>query len=191
MARTPFTAEWVQAGADIYQWGRQAAYWRGSKGWWASRQGHEGIQGPFRTPGAAQKWAEGPFREAHRAKELALREKAQQAEAGRIARRETQRARLAERARVLEEQARATWNGLPPEARQVEAGQVWALRDARHGSHQVLVVEVKKTNAVVLAREGKGTPWKGLTPEARTLGHLPKLYRLIGTAKVPSTGRKR
>ena len=45
MARAPFTAKWVQAGASIFQWGRKAAYWKGKKGWWASRQDFEGIKG--------------------------------------------------------------------------------------------------------------------------------------------------
>lgn len=188
MARTPFTAEWAQAGSGIFQWGRQAAYWKGAKGWWASRQGHEGIEGPFRTPGAAQKWAEEPFREAHRAREQAAREKAREAEARKAARKEARRARETEDAQNREAQALATWNGLPAEGRKVAPGQVWVLRDPRNAGHQVLVVEVKKTNAVVLARED-GAPWKGRALETRTLGHLPKLYRLVGSARVPAMKR--
>jgi hypothetical protein len=189
MARTPFTAEWVQAGSGIFQWGRQAAYWKAAKGWWASRKGHEGIQGPFRTAAAAQRWAEEPFREAHRAKALALRAEARRVEEGRTAKREAQKARVAERLRLGEEQELNTWNGLPPEARKVQAGQVWALRNPKHASHQVLVVEVKKTLAIVLARDSRATPWKGLALEPRTLGHLPKLYRLVGAAKIPAGAR--
>ena len=77
MAKAPFVAQWVQAGADIFQWGRKAAYWKGKKGWWASRQDVEGIKGPFRTPGAAQTWAEEPFRAQHRLAQQKLRDEAQ------------------------------------------------------------------------------------------------------------------
>jgi hypothetical protein len=184
MARTPFTAAWLQVGPTLFQWGKQAAYWKGAKGWWASRKGYEGIQGPFRTPGAAQRWAEEPFREAHRARELAARAKLAEAKGKKAAQKEAKREREAERAQAREAQALITWKGLPPEERVVRPGQVWALRDPRH-AQQILVVEVKKTIAVVLAREGRSTPWKGLPRGPRTLGHLPKLYRLVGTAKVP------
>lgn len=186
MARTPFVAKWVQAGANIFQWGRKAAYWRGNKGWWASRKDHEGIHGPFRTPGAAQKWAEAPFREAHKAKMLALREEALREKEERRTRFEARKARAAERAQAKEEAALVTWNGLPSEERLVQPGQVWALRDPRNEGHQVLVVEVKRKIAVVHARDSKSTAWRGLPREPRTLGHIPKLYRLVGKAKVPA-----
>lgn len=186
MPKTPFTADWIQAGADIFQWGRKAAYWKGKKGWWASRQGTEGIKGPFRTPGAAQKWAEEPFREQHQAAQQKAREAAQQAVEQRKARRAAQLAREAERALAQEAKDTATWNGLPAEARHIQAGQVWAMKDPRFEQHQILVVDVKKTIAVVLARESSSTPWKGLGSEPRTLAHLPRVYRLVGTAKVPA-----
>jgi len=189
MARTPFTAEWIQAGSGIFQWGKQAAYWKGAKGWWASRKGHEGIQGPFRTAHAAQSWAEEPFRDAHRTKIQAQRDEARRIEENRVAKRNALKAREAERTRLREEQALQTWNGLPPDARHVTAGQVWALRDPKHASHQVLVVEVKKTLAIVLARDSKATPWKGLPQEPRTLSHLPKLYKLVGAARIPAGAR--
>lgn len=191
MARTPFVAKWVQAGANIFQWGRKAAYWRGKKGWWASRKDHEGIHGPFRTPGAAQKWAEEPFRLAHREKQEALRLEALKEKEERRARFEARKARAAERAREREEAALVTWNGLPPEERTVQAGQVWAMRDPRHDGHQILVVEVKKKIAVVHARDTKGKAWRGLPREPRTLGHIPKLYRLVGTAKIPPASRRK
>lgn len=190
MANAPFEAEWVQAGADIFQWGRKAAYWKGKKGWWASRQGVEGIQGPFRTPGAAQKWAEEPFRERHRQAQQKLKEQAQRAVESRKAQRAAQQARAAEAAQQREVRELDTWNGLPAEARRVSAGQVWAMRDPRFEQHQVLVVEVKKTIAVVLARDARSTPWKGLPQESRTLAHLPRLYRLVGMAKVPGAATR-
>jgi uncharacterized protein with von Willebrand factor type A (vWA) domain len=187
MAKAPFVAQWVQAGADIFQWGRKAAYWKGKKGWWASRQDVEGIKGPFRTPGAAQTWAEEPFRAQHRLAQQKLRDEAQQALEGRKAKRAAQQAREAELAQEREARDLLTWKGLPPEARKVAPGQVWAMRDPRFEQHLILVVEVKKTIAVVLARDSKATPWKGLAREPRTLATLPRLYRLAGTAKVPAS----
>jgi hypothetical protein len=186
MAKTPFVAQWLQAGVDIFQWGRKAAYWKGRKGWWASRQDVEGIKGPFRTPGAAQKWAEEPFREQHRQTQQKVRDEAQQALDKRRSRVAAQKAHVAELAQEREAREFITWKGLPAEARRVQPGQVWLLRDANHGQHQILVVEVKKTIAVVLARDAKATPWKGLAREPRTLTHLPRLYRLVGKAKVPA-----
>lgn len=191
MTRTPFSAKWIQAGANIFQWGRKAAYWKGRKGWWASRKDFEGIKGPFRTPGAALKWAEEPYREAHRAKLQALREEALKEKEERRARFEAQKARAAERAAAKEVAALITWNGLPAEERTVQVGQVWAMRDPRHEGHQILVVEVKKKIAVAHARDSKATPWKGLPREPRTLGHIPKLYRLVGKAKVPALPKRK
>jgi hypothetical protein len=189
MARTPFTAAWLQIGPSLFQWGKLAAYWKGAKGWWASRKGYEGIQGPFRTPGAAQRWAEEPFREAHRTRELAAREKLAESKEKKAAQKAAKHEREAAHAQAREAQALVTWKGLLAEARVVRSGQVWALRDSRHATQQILVVEVKKTIAVVLARPDKGTPWKGLSREPRTLSHLPKLYRLVGTAKVPASSK--
>lgn len=189
MAKAPFVAQWVQAGADIFQWGRKAAYWKGKKGWWASRQDVEGIKGPFRTPGAAQAWAEEPFRAQHRQAQQKLRDEAQQALEGRKAKRAAQQAREAELAQEREARDLLTWKGLPADARRVEPGQIWVMRDPRFEQHQILVVEVKKTIAVVLARDSKATPWKGLAREPRTLTHLPRLYRLAGTAKVPGLAK--
>jgi hypothetical protein len=189
MAKIPFMAQWVQAGIDIFQWGRKAAYWKGSKGWWASRQDYEGIKGPFRTPGSAQKWAEEPFREKHRLAQAKLRTEAQQAAEERKAKRAAQKARGAELAEAREAKDLLTWKGLPVDERVVQPGQVWAMKDPRFEQHQILVVEVKKTIAVALARDAKGTPWKGLEPEPRTLSHLPRLYRLVGAAKIPGLSK--
>jgi hypothetical protein len=191
MAKAPFAAQWVQAGADIFQWGRKAAYWKGKKGWWASRQDVEGIKGPFRTPGSAQKWAEEPFREQHRLAQQKLRDEAQQALAERRAKVAARKAHAVELAQQHEAKELATWKGLPAEARQVQPGQVWAMRDPRFQLHQILVVEVKKKIAIVLARDSKATPWRGLAREPRTLSHLPRLYRLVGQAKVPGASKRK
>ncbi|HJW71325.1 MAG TPA: hypothetical protein VJ486_00595 [Geothrix sp.] len=191
MARTPFNAEWVQAGADICQWGRKAAYWKGKKGWWASRQNFEGIKGPFRTSGAAQKWAEEPFREQHRLAQQKIRDAAQQAVEARKTKLAAQKARTLALAQMREASDLVTWNGLPAEARLVKPGQIWAMKDPRFAEHQILVIEVKKTIAVVHARDSKATPWKGLAREPRTLSHLPRLYQLVGMAKVPAPSKSR
>jgi hypothetical protein len=189
MATAPFAAQWVETGAGVFQWGRKAAYWKGRKGWWASRQDVEGIKGPFRTPGAAQKWAEEPFREAHRRAQQQRRLEAQQALETRRAKVAAQKARIADLAHQREAQELVTWKGLPADARKVQPGQVWAMRDLRFHQHQILVVEVKRKIAVVFARDSRATPWKGLAREPRTLLHLPRLYRLVGKAKVPVLAR--
>lgn len=189
MTRVPFAAQWVQAGLDLFQWGRKAAYWKGQKGWWASRQGFEGIKGPFRTPGSAQEWAEAPFREQHRIAQQKARDEAQQAVEAKRAKRASRKARAMDLAEAREAGDLATWNGLPADARVVQPGQVWALKDPRFTQRQILVVDVKRTVAVVLARDSKATPWKGLAPEPRTLGHLPRLYRLVGLARIPAPPR--
>lgn len=191
MAKARFAAQWIQAGAGIFQWGRKAAYWKGKKGWWASRQDVEGIKGPFRTPGAAQKWAEEPFREQHRQAQVKARDEALKTQEGRKAKRAAQQARVAELAQEREVRELATWKGLPVELRKVGPGQVWAMRDPRFEQHQILVVEVKKTIVVVLARDARATPWRGRSPESRTLSHLPRLYRLVGTAKVPGAAPRK
>ncbi len=185
MAKSPFVTQWVQAGADIFQWGRKAAYWKGKKGWWGSRQDVEGIKGPFRTAAAAQKWAEEPFREQHRLAQQKLRDEAQQALEGRRAKVAAQKVHKAELAQQREAKDLVTWKGLPAEARAVQPGQIWAMRDPRFEQHQVLVVEVKKKIAIVQARDSKATPWKGLPHQPRTLDRLPHLYRLVGKGKVP------
>jgi hypothetical protein len=190
MAKAPFTAQWVEAGADIFQWGRKAAYWKGKKGWWASRQNFEGIKGPFRTPGSAQKWAEEPFREQHRLAQQKLRDEAQQALDKRRAQLAAHKARALELAQQREAKELVTWKGLPAEARKVQPGQIWAMKDPRFKLHQILVVEVKKKIAIVHARDSRATPWKGLAREPRTLGHLPRLYRLVGKAKVPGLPKR-
>lgn len=184
-----FKAKWVQVAPTIFQWGRRAAYWKGAKGWWASRKDYEGIKGPFRTPGAALRWAEEPFREEHRAALQRAREEAQKDREERKAKHLERKAKAAERVKEREALALATWNGLPAEDRKVQEGQIWAMRDPKHPDHQILVVEVKKRIASVHARSSDATPWKGLRREPRTLGHIPRLYRLVGQAKVPATSR--
>ncbi len=191
MTQTPFSAEWLQAGVGIFQWGSKAAYWKGKKGWWASRKGFEGIKGPFRTPTAAQKWAEEPFREKHRLAQQKLRDEAQQALEAQRTKRAAQKAHSAELAQQQEVKDLLTWKGLPAEARRVQPGQVWVLKDPRFDHHQVLVVEVKKTIAIVCARDVKATPWRGLPRESRTLNTLPRLYRLVGQAKIPGPTKRK
>lgn len=190
MARTPFSAEWIQAGNDIFQWGKKAAYWKGAKGWWASRQGDEGIQGPFRTPGAAQKWAEEPFREQHRRAQEKAREAALRTQEALKERKAAQKARAEAEAQAQEARDLVTWKGLPADQRRLQPGQVWAMRDPKLAQHQILVVEVKKRNATVLVRQAPAKTWKGMPQEVRTLDHVPRVYRLVGKAALPSDAKK-
>lgn len=164
-----FQAEWMctNEAMPCYQWGKRAAVWKGGKGWWASREGHEGIQGPFRTRNQAQGWAEAPWREVHELKAAA--------------RAETR----AEKVASEKAKADATWAGLPEEDRKVAPGQVWALRDGRMAGYEVLVLEVNRAIAAVLSRRSPSEPWKEAPRTVRTLATLPRLYRLVGHAKVP------
>lgn len=170
MPRPPrFEAPWTctNEAMPCYQWGKRAAVWRGAKGWWASRQGQEGIQGPFRSMKQAQAWAESPWRERHDAKIASVLE-AKETKAALQAAKEA-----------------ATWGGLPEEKRSLAAGQVWALRDGRLAGYEILILEVKRTTAGVLSRRSQSEPWKDAAKEVRSLATLPRLYRLVGTAKVP------
>ncbi len=164
-----FSAEWMctNEAMPCYQWGKRAAVWKGGKGWWASRTGHEGIQGPFRTRNQAQAWAEEPWREVQEA---------------RMARRAEVQAGRTVAARAKDD---ATWGGLPEADRKVAPGQVWALRDGRHTGCEVLVVKVNRAIAAVLGRRSHSEPWKDAPRTVRTLATLPRLYRLVGHAKVP------
>ncbi len=165
----PFQAEWTctDEAMPCWQWGKRGAAWKGAKGWWASRQDHEGIQGPFRSLKQAQAWAEEPWRSLHEAKATV------RAEA------------LALRNAASKAKADATWGGLPEAERKVAPGQVWALRDARMAGYEVLVLEVKRAIAAVRARTSATEPWKEAPREVRSLSTLPRLYRLVGTAKLP------
>ena len=164
-----FTADWTctNEAMPCFQWGKRAAAWKGGKGWWASREGHEGIQGPFRTRNQAQAWAEAPWREEHEAKA------AVKAEA------------VAEKAAAEKAKADATWAGLPEEERKVASGQVWALRDGRMAGYEILVLEVNRAIAAVLTRRSQSEPWKDAPRTVRSLSTLPRLYRLVGAAKIP------
>ena len=165
----PFQAEWTctDAAMPCWQWGKRGAAWKGGKGWWASREGHDGIQGPFRSLKQAQAWAEEPWRSLHDAKTAAKAE--------------VQAARGA----AAKAKSDATWGGLPEAERKVAPGQVWALRDARMAGYEVLVLEVKRAIAAVLARRSAAEPWKDAPREVRSLATLPRLYRLVGQAKPP------
>jgi hypothetical protein len=166
---SPFQAPWTctNEAMPCWQWGKRAAVWKAKKGWWASREGFEGIQGPFRSMKQAQGWAEAPWREKHEARAAAKSEAAEG------------------RAAALRAKEEATWGGLPEGERKVAPSQVWALRDGRLAGYEVLVVEVKRATAGVLVRRSQGEPWKDAPREVRTLATLPRLYRLVGTTKVP------
>ena len=186
MPRPVFQAKWKAANDQqtIFQWGAKASFWKGLKGWWASRQDHEGIKGPFRSSLAAQKWAEVPFREKHKERLGILREKINKAAEAKRLRKEARGARKGARASLREAKALETWNGLPQEKRLILPGQVGAMKGERFHDHETLVVEVKKRIVVVLRREGD-RPWKGCARQPMSIGPLPRLYRLVGEANLP------
>lgn len=146
-----------------------AAYWKGMKGWWADPG--DGVPcGPFRGPRIAQACAE----EQLRAK-LAERKAKAQAKAEEV----SARRKLREEAK-----ARETWGKVPADERHLAPGQRWSLKQLYREAHEILILEVRKTTVVVLARSD-GRPWSKAERDTRSLGTVPRLYRLLGTAKLP------
>lgn len=165
MTKEKFHAEWEPAqglpNAFTY---RRASYWKGQKGWWASRGDGSEMHGPFRGPRLAQAWAEEPYRmawEAERAERLA---------------REAERAAKA-KARS-ESKAQGTWGDLPPDRRSLRPKQVWARKGESMGQQQVQILEVRKATVVVRARSDR-TAWGKSPTDVRDIRELLRLYRFL------------
>ena len=146
-----------------------AAYWKGGKGWWAD-QGDGVNHGPFRGPRLAQSCAE----EQLRAKQAEREAKAQ-------LRAEQKTARQAARE---DEKARETWGTVSAADRRLAPGQRWSMKQLYLESNEILILEVRKKTVVVLAR-ADGRPWSRAERDTRSLGTVPRLYRLLGTARIP------
>lgn len=165
MANEKFLAEWMPApglpNAFLF---KKASYWKGQKGWWASRGDGSEMQGPFRGPRLAQAWAEEPYRAEWEAKV------------------EKQRARKAEQEGKAKEkresQARSTWGDLPPERRQLRKGQIWVRRGDSFAGQQIKIVEVRKETVMVRTRMDK-TPWAKTAEDVRGIRDLMRLYRFL------------
>ena len=110
-----FTADWQPTPGfpNAFRY-KKASFWKGQKGWWASRGEGDEIHGPFRGPRLAQAWAEEPYR---------LEWEAQAA-----MRQTKQAAKEKESHEKLEAHAREIWGDLLPDQRELGAKQVWARR---------------------------------------------------------------
>lgn len=158
-----FKPDWqpVVGCESAFRLGNHGSYWKGKKGWWASRKGDENIKGPFRGPNQARQWVEEPLREIH---------------AKRV---ENFLGRQQDRLAEAEAKVRRTWGELAPEERVLQPGQVWAMKDPAYPDRQLLLVSIRKDTVVALVRAGEA-PWSQSKRDVRAIQGIPRLYRLIG-----------
>lgn len=150
---------------------KKASYWKGSKGWWASRGEGDEIHGPFRGPRIAQAWAEEPYR-------LEWETQAGLRQAKRDAKDQAAQERI-------EARALATWGSLPPGQRTLCQGQIWVRRGESFGNQQLLIMEVRKATAIVKTRNDT-TAWAKAPTDIREIKEVLRLYRFLGR----STGKR-
>lgn len=171
-----FKAEWIpfdgMPKAFSLVGAKGTLYWRGKVGWWAQRPGTSGMQGPFSRDYEARRWAEEPLRQAF--------ERKAQARADKAAAQEAQR----------EAALASTWGALPPEARKLRPGQVWAMKAEAFQEHLVLIVELRKESVLALVRSDR-KPWGICPKDVRSHHALLHLYRYQGEAKVPKAALKK
>lgn len=155
----------------------KASYWHGIKGWWADRGNGEDMGGPFRGPRIAQAWAEGPLRAEFERQEQVREEKRQTRQAAQEQREEAK--------------ARRTWGDAPADARGLSVGQIWAMKQEAFKGRQVLILEIRKTSVVVLTRAQPKERWKHANRDVREARGLLRVYRLVGTGKIPKVPASR
>lgn len=143
------------------------SYWKGNKGWWASRKGTKGIQGPFKGSALARTWAEEPFLEKARARAA----KTEERKAARQAARE-------------EAQIKIWGSQLHPEERRLAKGQIWVMRHPKFPTHQILIMDVRKDSVVALIRSDD-TPWKNCPHDVRSHHAILRLYRFVSIESRP------
>lgn len=146
---------WHQVSETIFRLGAgPSGYWKGVNGWWASRKGEERVSGPFKTPEEARSWAEEP-------------------------RRASREAQLIRAAASATARSRKTWAGLPLEAQQLRAGQVWQRRHSRFKAHEVLLVaKAAGGKWKVRTRVKPRRSWSSKA-EVRSMGAFTTRYRLV------------
>jgi hypothetical protein len=171
-AQRPGKAQWQPLeGVQGFSLGNQGKVWKGHKGWWASRKGQAGIQGPFRGYRLAQAWVEEPLNRAREAKE---REKAQVREE-RVTRRREAQAALASR----------TWGDLPEEKQVLAPGQVWLHKTVE--GREAVVLEVRKDTVVALFRSAAAVSLQEAVRDTIDLRGFLRVYRYQGH---PRQGRR-
>jgi hypothetical protein len=164
MAKKPaFNPQWqcLDGLSKAFTWGKKASYWKGTKGWWAKREGTAAMGGPFKTPKQAREWAEEPFRAEFEEGQQFARQLAE------------------ERNAQVEAKARQTWGELPPEERVLRPGQIWQMKQEKFQDRQVLILDVRKDTVVVQARSGE-IPWEECLRDTRSIPGVLRLYRYLG-----------
>lgn len=144
--------------------GAHGAVWKGQKGWWASRKGSEGQQGPFGGYRQAQAWVEEPLVAAEREKAERRTRKAEQAAQDQASAREAQEAR--------------TWGALPAAERVLRPGQVWAHK--ANPGRQAMLLEVRKDTLVGLFRSDPALAWKDAARDTKDLRAFLRLFVFLG-----------
>lgn len=156
----------VEGSESAFRLDKDTAYWKGQRGWWAQRPGASTIAGPFKGSRLAREWAEEPHLEPIKKK---LAEKADR-EAARSARQEEVQAGI--------------WGTLPPDQRQFQAGQVWAMKHPRYQDREALILDLRKDSVLALVRSGS-VPWKDCEKDVRSHRALLHLYRFLRVDPVP------
>jgi hypothetical protein len=155
------------AGIKGYTLGSHGSVWKGQKGWWASRKGMDGQQGPFGGHRQAQAWVEEPLVQAGREKADRQAEKARQASEKKTSAREAKDAR--------------TWGDLPPGERSLQPGQVWAHR--ANPGREAMVLEVRRDTLVGLFRSDPDLPWKDAARDTKDIQAFLRQYGYRGSGK--------
>ena len=165
-------AQWQPLeGVQGFSLGTQGKVWKGHKGWWASRKGQAGIQGPFRGYRLAQAWVEEPLNQAREARQ---REQAQAREERAARRREAQAA-----------QASRTWGDLPEDKQVLAPGQVWLHKTVE--GREAVVLEVRKDTVVALFRSAAAVSLQEAVRDTVDLRGFLRVYRYQGH---PRHGRR-
>jgi hypothetical protein len=147
--------------------GSHGSVWKGQKGWWASRKGTDGHQGPFGGHRLAQAWVEEPLVQAAQEKEARRTERAEQASQKKASAREAQDAK--------------TWGALPPEERTLRPGQIWAHK--ANPGREAMVLEVRRDTLVGLFRSDPARPWKDAERDTKDVRAFLKQYGYRGVSR--------
>lgn len=167
------TLDWSpMQGLRGFTLGSLGSVWKGQKGWWASRKGVDGQQGPFGGYRQAQAWVEEPLVQAKQERADRKAEKAGQSALKQAAAREAQDLK--------------TWGGLPPGERALRPGQVWAHK--ARAAREAMILEVRKDTLVGLFRSDPALAWKDAARDTKDVQAFLRQYGYRGAA--PGAGKK-
>ena len=157
--------DWTpMAGLKGYTLGSHGSVWKGQKGWWATRRGTDGHQGPFAGHRLAQAWVEEPLVQARQEQAARRAEQAEQAARRQASAREAQEAR--------------TWGRLPVEERRLQPGQVWGHKASP--TREAMILEVRRDTLVGLFRSDPGLAWKDADRDTKDVRAFLRQYGYRG-----------